>query len=77
MVAELTGCEALHEALPKLAARLDPREFAAFKRRVIAEMARITATLHAARQFHKDLYLCHFFLDLDRLEQEVVRLGWS
>jgi heptose I phosphotransferase len=70
MVAELTGCEALHEAVPKLAARLDPRDFAALKRRVIAEMARITATLHAARQFHKDLYLCHFFLDLDRLEPE-------
>ena len=70
MVAELTGCEALHEAVPKLAERLDPRELAALKRRVISEMARITATLHAARQFHKDLYLCHFFLDLDRLEQE-------
>ena len=24
MVAELTGCEPLHEALPKLAERLDP-----------------------------------------------------
>jgi heptose I phosphotransferase len=70
MVAELTGCEALHESLPRLAARLDARAFATLKRRLIAEMARITATLHAARFFHKDLYLCHFFLDRDRLEQE-------
>ena len=76
MVAELTDCEALHEVLPKLAERLDPSEFAGLKRRVIAEMARITATLHAARHFHKDLYLCHFFLDVDRLgrESEPIRI---
>jgi heptose I phosphotransferase len=70
MLEELTGCEALHESLPRLAARLDESAFATLKRRLIAEMARITATLHAARFFHKDLYLCHFFLDLDQLEQD-------
>ena len=69
MVAELTGCEALHEALPKLAARLDTESFANLKRRIIAEMARIAANLHAANLFHRDLYLCHFFLDLERLER--------
>jgi heptose I phosphotransferase len=70
MVAELSGCEALNEVLPRLADRFDGREFAVFKRRVISEMARIAATLHAAHLFHKDLYLCHFFLDLDRLERD-------
>jgi heptose I phosphotransferase len=70
MIAELTGCDALHEALPWLAARLDPPAFAGLKRRVIAEMARVAATLHNARLFHKDLYLCHFFIDLDRLERD-------
>jgi heptose I phosphotransferase len=70
MVAELSGCEALHEALPRLAARLESRAFADLKRRVIAEMVRIAATLHGARLFHKDLYLCHFFLDLDRLDRD-------
>ncbi len=70
MVAELSGCEALNEVLPKLADRLDSREFGVLKRRVISEMARIAATLHSAHLFHKDLYLCHFFLDLDRLERE-------
>jgi len=69
MVAELTGCEAINEVVPKLAQRLDDRDFADFKRRAIVEMARITAVLHAARHFHKDLYLCHFFLDLDRVDQ--------
>jgi hypothetical protein len=70
MVAELTGCVALNEVLPKLADRLDSRDFAVLKRRVISEVARITAILHEAHYFHKDLYLCHFFLDLDRLERE-------
>lgn len=70
MVAELTGCEALHEAIPRLADRLEPRAFAALKRRVIAEMARIAATLHASRLFHKDLYLCHYFLDVERLDED-------
>jgi heptose I phosphotransferase len=63
MVAELSGYAPLNEALPQLARRLDGRSFARLKRRLIAEMARITATLHSARVFHKDLYLCHFFID--------------
>ena len=53
---------------PVLARRLDPWAFASLKRRLIEEMARIAATLHAARLFHKDLYLCHFFLDMRGLE---------
>lgn len=67
MIAELSGCEALNEVLPGLAGRLDARAFARLKRSIIAEMARITATLHASGLFHKDLYLCHFFLDTERL----------
>src|SRR5262249_49286753 len=70
MVKERPGCEAMHEALPRLARRLDPQTFAGLKHRVIAEMARIAAVLHNARLFHKDLYLCHFFLDLDRVESD-------
>jgi heptose I phosphotransferase len=64
MVAELDGCLALNEALPCLIARLSVPEFARLKRELIAEMARITATLHGHGLYHKDLYLCHFFLDM-------------
>jgi heptose I phosphotransferase len=63
MIAELTGCEAVNEALPHLAAELVPQAFLTLKHRLIAKMADITARLHAAGAFHKDLYLCHFFLD--------------
>ena len=63
MVAELAGADEVNLVIPRLAATLDPREFARFKREVVAEMAEIAARLHAARSFHKDLYLCHYFLD--------------
>lgn len=66
IVAELTGCDPLHEAIPALANSLDKSAFAAFKRALVAELAEITATLHQARVFHKDLYLCHFYLDMNR-----------
>ena len=66
MLAELTGSTALNELLPQLAVRLDPSGFALLKRRVVIEVARIVATLHRACVFHKDLYLCHFFLDPGR-----------
>ncbi len=63
MVAELVGHAPLHEAVPELATALDPAAFARLKRALVAEMAEIAAKLHAAHAFHKDLYLCHFFLD--------------
>jgi heptose I phosphotransferase len=63
MVADLAGSQPLHEAIPTFRRELGPAPFAAWKRRVIAAVARITATLHRASLFHKDLYLCHFFLD--------------
>jgi heptose I phosphotransferase len=75
MIAELSGCEAVNELLPRLALQLDSRAFEALRRQIIDEMARITATLHAARAFHKDLYLCHFFLDREGLNVPAFRLS--
>ncbi len=63
MVAELVGHAPLHEAIPELAATLDPARFGRLKRALVIEMAGVAAKLHAAHAFHKDLYLCHFFLD--------------
>ena len=67
MVAELTGKTALNEILPEIRERLNAHEFEGLKRSVVKEMAEITARLHAARVFHKDLYLCHFFLEPARI----------
>jgi heptose I phosphotransferase len=70
MVEELTGCQELNLALPELRRELDPRSYSEFKRRLVLAMAEITATLHRARVFHKDLYLCHFYLDRARMPRD-------
>jgi heptose I phosphotransferase len=74
MVAELTGSLPLNEAIPALAIRLDRPAFERLKRGLARETAEIAATLHVAGVFHKDLYLCHYFLDLARLDRPGRRL---
>ena len=63
MVAELAGSRELNEVLPGLYQTMAAEDFARLKRELIAEMAGIAARLHRAHAYHKDLYLCHFFLD--------------
>jgi heptose I phosphotransferase len=64
-VEELTGMLPLHEAVPAAAARLDPAAFRRWKRGLIREMAAVTLALHRRRRFHRDLYLCHFYVAAD------------
>lgn len=63
MVAELTGCDELHLAIPAFSKRLEASAFARLKRELIIELAETVARLHRASLFHKDLYLCHVFID--------------
>ncbi len=74
MVAELAGSRELNEVLPELATTLAPSDFARLKRGIVREMAGIAATLHNACVFHKDFYLCHFFLDLSERSRPGRRL---
>jgi heptose I phosphotransferase len=64
-VEELTGMLPLNEATPLAAARLTPTDFLLWKRGLVAELARLARMLHDRRHFHKDLYLCHFFIRAD------------
>jgi heptose I phosphotransferase len=61
-VEELTDMLPLHEAIPSAAVRLPLAVFEQWKRGLIAELARLTAELHQRYFFHKDLYLCHFYI---------------
>jgi heptose I phosphotransferase len=61
-VKELTGMLPLHQAVPAAAARLGAAAFRQWKRGLAAELARLAAELHRRRHFHKDLYLCHFYV---------------
>ena len=63
-VEELAGMLALHEAIPLAFGRLPAAEFHRWKRGLIVEMARLTRLLHRRRLFHRDLYLCHFYVAL-------------
>lgn len=61
-IEELAGMLPLHRAIPAAAALQPPDRFARWKRGLVAEMARLVRLLHDQRRFHKDLYLCHFFV---------------
>lgn len=61
-VEELTGMLALHEAIPLASRQLDPATFRRWKVSLAAELARLARLIHEQARFHKDLYLCHFFI---------------
>lgn len=64
-VEELTDMLPLHEAIPLASETLPADRFRRWKRALVAELARLTRMLHDRRTFHKDLYLCHFYIARD------------
>jgi hypothetical protein len=67
-VEELTDMLPLHEAIPAAARALSPEAFARWKRGLVHEVARLSRELHGKRWFHKDLYLCHFYVPKETLD---------
>ncbi len=74
-IEELTGMLALHQAIPLAARMLPPAVFLSWKRGLIAELARLARFLHDRRHFHKDLYLCHFYIP--RADTSAVPSCWT
>jgi Lipopolysaccharide kinase (Kdo/WaaP) family len=65
-IEELSGMLPLHEAIPLAAQRLAPGAFLQWKRGLVIDLARLARALHGRRRFHKDFYLCHFYIpDVD------------
>jgi Lipopolysaccharide kinase (Kdo/WaaP) family len=61
-IEELSGRIALHQAIPVASRQLDADTFRRWKAGLAAELARLALLLHTRAYFHKDLYLCHFFI---------------
>ena len=61
-VEELTDMLPLHEAIPLASRALPAAEFRAWKTGLVVEIARLTRALHDRNHFHKDWYLCHFYV---------------
>lgn len=72
---ELTGMLALHEAIPLAESKLSPPDFIIWKQSLAKEMARLTRLLHDRRAFHKDLYLCHFYIRED--DCGIIQTDWT
>jgi heptose I phosphotransferase len=75
-VEELTGMLPLNEAIPLVQDRLSPGDFHRWKRTLVAELARLARLLHDRHHFHKDLYLCHFFIHQDDMTHVPEPGGW-
>jgi len=61
-VKELPEMLPLHQAIPLAQKKLPHADFSRWKRGLAGEMARLAAELHHRSRFHKDLYLCHFYI---------------
>jgi heptose I phosphotransferase len=74
-IEELTGMEGLHDLIPEAYRRLPAAEFDRWKAAGVRELARVVALLHEGGWFHKDLYLCHFYVPVSSVHQAGVRRG--
>jgi lipopolysaccharide kinase (Kdo/WaaP) family protein len=68
-IEELAGMLPLHQAIPSAHRQLDPKGFCRWKMALTREMARLARLMHDRCWFHKDLYLCHFYLPEEDIRQ--------
>lgn len=74
-IKELTDQIPLHEAIPKAYQTLTPFQFRQWKTGLIYELVRLSHLFHSNHYYHRDWYLCHFYI----LEQDTrqVPANWE
>lgn len=65
-IRELTGMQALHQAIPAASTLMPTSYFNSWKHEVFVQMGQLAQRLHALHRYHKDLYLCHFYVRTPR-----------
>jgi heptose I phosphotransferase len=68
-IRELTGMLALHEAIPMAYAQMPAAQFEVWKHKLLERMANIARKLHGLNHYHKDLYLCHYYVNRPSVQQ--------
>ncbi|HYH41260.1 MAG TPA: lipopolysaccharide kinase InaA family protein, partial [Burkholderiales bacterium] len=61
-IEELTGMLPLDQAIPMASRQLEAGAFRIWKAGLALEVARLARFLHDRNLFHRDLYLCHFYV---------------
>lgn len=62
-IKELAGMMALHQAIPLAYSIMPAAQFNSWKQQVFLQMAHTARRLHSLHRYHKDLYLCHFYVN--------------
>ncbi|HQR05401.1 MAG TPA: lipopolysaccharide kinase InaA family protein [Gemmatales bacterium] len=63
VIRELTGMLPLHQAIPLACSIMSSVAFSSWKRQLLSEVTAIARRLHSMNYFHKDLYLCHYYVE--------------
>jgi heptose I phosphotransferase len=61
-IKELTGQLPLHQAIPQAQQTLSTSDFAVWKEALLVQVATMAGQLHERHRYHKDLYLCHYYV---------------
>ena len=62
-IRELTGMLALHQAIPLAYSLMPESGFVHWKHQLLMQVVETARRLHRHRRYHKDLYLCHFYVN--------------